>query len=111
MPRTKAVRGAVDNDILAPDIQQRADNGNLRIKNLIDHAMGHALETRKPGAAQKMHEYSFNLIIGSMTNCHCLRFEMSCLCHEEAITQDPRGFFNGKFFALCKATYIAILDH
>src|SRR6266487_1776825 len=106
---TETVRTAINNRLLAPHIQQRADDGNLRIEHLDDGAIVHSLKTRQPSAANEMHEDRFHLIIGSVPHGDSLRMEMTRLPHEKTIAHNTSGFFDRKFFSIRKGTHIPAL--
>ena len=71
--RTKSLPRAVDDGLFAPDIQQGTHERNLHIEHGKNGAIGHALETVQPRAAQEVHEHGLHLIVRGVTDRHGLR--------------------------------------
>src|SRR5689334_20845915 len=85
--RTETIRPTVDDRLLPPQVQERADNWNFRVEGLDDRAITHSLESSESRATDEMHENRFHLIIGGVSYSDSLRMEMPRLLHEKTIAQ------------------------
>ena len=92
--RFQVVGLAVGYGIGAPQAQQWADERNLRVEDRQEAAIFHALETRQTGAAQKMHQDGFDLIIGGMTDRHRLGGVLLRGGEQKTVAQIAGSFFD-----------------
>ena len=104
--RAKSLSSAINDGLLAPDIQQGADKRNFDIEHRKDGSIGHAFKTIQSRAAQKVHEHGLHLIICRVTNCHRLRCMLTRVREQKAIAKGAGGFFNREFFFFSEGVHI-----
>src|ERR1043165_527109 len=89
---TVSIRSAVNNSFLAPGIEQRPHDRDLRVEHPNDRPISHPLQPGESSPANKMHQYSFHLVICSMTDGYGLGVQTMRLPHQKTVTHDTRRF-------------------